>query len=510
MKKTFYLILLLFFFSLTSRAQEVQLLGLESGKYALLSVYQSEVKNNSFTFHVSVKWANDKGDFEKDKNSFIVIKTSDIKIVPQDLIVCHDLIQKDIIKFNRDYVLNFKIQSGFEGGNISVNLDYHYLNKKDNKVISFIKKQPQTFELNLKNVPKYCVAPVISWISPDNTFIVSENKRFGIRSKISSASALKKLNIQVKNEFLSNDKVYPIIEYNSRNIKTIELNELIDLRDGFNEVTIFAENTNNCQISDKRTIRFMNKTGLDSSIMYRNDLVLMFATDEYDNWKALVNPINDASALAKELENTYGFEVELIKNPSTIDVMNKLKEYAKRKYGQKDQLMIFFAGHGQYDEFFKEGYVVCKNSFLNDEGKTSYLSHSTLRTVVNSIPCNHTFLILDVCFGGTFDRFIAQADNRGNFQYAELSKPEFIQKKLKFKTRRYLTSGGKEYVPDGRPGHHSPFTRKLLEALRSYGGSDKVLTLNELIFYVEKIVPQPRFGEFGNNEPGSDFIFIAK
>jgi hypothetical protein len=74
----------------------------------------------------------------------------------------------------------------------------------------------------------------------------------------------------------------------------------------------------------------------------------------------------------------------------------------------------------------------------------------------------------------------------------------------------YLSSGGKEYVPDGRPGQHSPFTRKFLEALRSYGGEDGVLTINEILSYIEKVDPQPRFGEFGNNEPGSDFLFIKK
>lgn len=81
---------------------------------------------------------------------------------------------------------------------------------------------------------------------------------------------------------------------------------------------------------------------------------------------------------------------------------------------------------------------------------------------------------------------------------------------MKFKTRLYLTSGGKEYVPDGRPGMHSPFTRKILEALRGYGGKDGILTVNEIITAVEKVEPQPRFGEFGDNEPGSDFILIAK
>jgi hypothetical protein len=73
-----------------------------------------------------------------------------------------------------------------------------------------------------------------------------------------------------------------------------------------------------------------------------------------------------------------------------------------------------------------------------------------------------------------------------------------------------LTSGAKEYVPDGRPGEHSPFVRKFLDALRNYGGEDKILTLEEISTYVERVNPQPRLGEFGANEPGSDFLFIVK
>ena len=81
---------------------------------------------------------------------------------------------------------------------------------------------------------------------------------------------------------------------------------------------------------------------------------------------------------------------------------------------------------------------------------------------------------------------------------------------MKNKTRIYLTSGGKEYVPDGRPGAHSPFARKFLDALRHYGGEDKILTFNEILSYVDKVTPEPTHGEFGNNEPGSDFLFISK
>jgi hypothetical protein len=118
---------------------------------------------------------------------------------------------------------------------------------------------------------------------------------------------------------------------------------------------------------------------------------------------------------------------------------------------------------------------------------------------------------MDACFGGTFDPFISSSAHRGGTGlYDELENNEYINRKLKLRTRKFLTSGGKEYVSDGRPGQHSPFTRKVLEAIRSYGGEDNVLTLSEIKAYVEKIDPEPRFGEFGTDQPGSDFIFIVK
>ncbi|MFO0701106.1 MAG: hypothetical protein U0236_17930 [Nitrospira sp.] len=81
---------------------------------------------------------------------------------------------------------------------------------------------------------------------------------------------------------------------------------------------------------------------------------------------------------------------------------------------------------------------------------------------------------------------------------------------MKYKTRRYLTSGGTEYVPDGRPGAHSPFARKLLEALRSYGGKDGYLTIDNIQQYVEKVTPEPRAGSFGAHDPGGDLVLLQQ
>lgn len=239
------------------------------------------------------------------------------------------------------------------------------------------------------------------------------------------------------------------------------------------------------------------------------DRALIFATSIYDSFSELVNPVIDASTVAEELKSNYFVQTELIINPTLKEAIEKIREYAKLEYSENDNLLIFFAGHGMYDEVFKEGYVISRDSKSDDVAKTSYLSHSNLRTMINNIPCNHILLVMDVCFGGTFDPLIA-SKSRAADMYTEVTNEEFIQRKKKYKTRLYLTSGGKEYVPDGRPGHHSPFARKFLEALRNYGGNDGILTINEVIQYVEKVEPQPRFGEFGDNEPGSDFILLVK
>ncbi len=236
---------------------------------------------------------------------------------------------------------------------------------------------------------------------------------------------------------------------------------------------------------------------------------LIFASNVYDAFGELINPVFDARTIASELEDNYNTYVDLVENPTLNEAVGRIREYARKKYDDNDYLLIFFAGHGTYDEVFKEGYVVFRDSKTDDVAKSTYMSHSNLRTMINNIPCNHIMLVMDVCFGGTFDPLIASR-SRSAEMYADISNEEYLARKAKYVTRYYLTSGGKEYVPDGRPGQHSPFARKFIEALRNYGGSDKILTTNEILQFIEKVDPQPCFGEFGNNEPGSDFILMSK
>lgn len=272
---------------------------------------------------------------------------------------------------------------------------------------------------------------------------------------------------------------------------------------GDNEIIVKAFDL----FKNEQTLKF--QTRREEERVAGKHYALLIGVDQYDQWARLSNPVNDIRAVGDELSRSYGFTTEVLENAGRDQMLSTLRKYAEKKYEENDQLLIYFAGHGQFDEVLGDGYLVAKDSKLQDDIKTSYISHSNLRTMVNNIPSRHIFLVVDACFGGTFDPLIA-ANFRGEDEYKEVTKTEFIERKLKFKTRRYLTSGGKEYVPDGRPGQHSPFTRRFLEALRSYGGRDGILTMNEILGFVEKVKPEPRAGEFGGNEPGSDFVFIAR
>lgn len=289
-----------------------------------------------------------------------------------------------------------------------------------------------------------------------------------------------------------------------------EFSEMIEfklfLNEGDNSIKIELVDANDVKYTDERMIRVEDESF--AAIKNRRKFALIFATDQYDEWGDLVNPVNDAREIAGVLKDEYAFDVDLVENATKTQVLSKVLEYSKKSYLDHDQLFIFFAGHGQFSDLNGEGYLVCKDSRTDDPVYDSYISHPSLRTRINSIPCQHIFLTIDACFGGTFDQKIAQSGSRGGAsEYEDISVYESIQRRLRYKTRKYLTSGGKKYVSDGIPGHNSPFAARMLEALRSDGGPDKILTLDDIKNFVILLPEEPFMGGFGQDESGSDFVF---
>lgn len=368
------------------------------------------------------------------------------------------------------------------------------------------------FEVDLSDPTKLVntTVPMIRWVSPEPESSFVQEAKMNIKIDVDSDKPLKSLTVYIKENAMASSRGMTQIKPQAGQELKMSVEKTVTLLDGSNVLEVVAENVDGQKAIAYRTVQVGNIGLADAGKLNRTDYALIFATDDYTNWNDLVNPVFDSRTIANELKSTYGYKTEIIENATQSEVLRKIREYAEKKYKPLDQLFIFFAGHGTYDQTFGEGFVVTKESQVNDEAKTTYLSHNRLRSIVNNIPCDHIFLAMDVCFGGTFDAALASSRGGAEEVYKEQGQAEFITRKLTYKTRRFLTSGGKTYVSDGIPGKHSPFAKNFLEALRSRGGKDGVLTLPELYSYVERLQIQPRFGEFGDNAPGSDFIFISK
>ncbi|WP_420317506.1 caspase family protein [Ekhidna sp.] len=345
----------------------------------------------------------------------------------------------------------------------------------------------------------------IEWISPRLEYTNSEEKKLEIKANITSTNALESVVLNFKRkkegEPVASRTAYIEDEHSTNFDLTLRM------LDGDNWIEIVAKTTTGSITREYRNIKVgMDAIG-DAVMADRQDYALLFGINKYDNWSDLVNPVFDVEAIGKELEERYGFKVEIITDANQDMVMTKLREYAQINYKPQDQLLIFFAGHGQYDDVFGEGFLVATNSLRNDVSKNSYISHNRIRSNINNIPCEHIFLTMDVCFGGTFDPLLASSRSAA---YEETNDREYLVRKLSKKTRKYLTSGSKEYVSDGVAGSHSPFARNFIEALKSNGGEDRILILAEINAYMERLKSTPRFGAFGHDENGSDFVFIAR
>lgn len=368
-----------------------------------------------------------------------------------------------------------------------------------------VSRHTNQISLDFTKEVKETVLPVIQWQAPALEYTSSQESRIEFKAEVNSKRLLTKVTLAVYRSLDTKPIASMDLPFESGNLVKVE--RTLFLQNGQNYVQLIAENVDGGIVKDTRSVIVGMDALADAISMDRKDYALLFATDQYDNWNDLVNPINDSRAIAKELEERYGFEVRIVENADQDKVFNVLREYAQKKYKPQDQLMVFFAGHGQYDEVFGEGFVVARNSIANDPSKNTYISHNRLRSIIDNIPCEHVALVMDVCFGGTFDPVLAASRAA---VYEDINHKEFIVKKLSMKTRKFLTSGSKEYVSDGIAGKHSPFAVRLLEALKTNGGEDGLLTFLEINLSMQKLQTTPRFGSFGSDEAASEFLFIAR
>jgi len=230
---------------------------------------------------------------------------------------------------------------------------------------------------------------------------------------------------------------------------------------------------------------------------------LIIGVQDYDDPGIvdLDQPVSDATLLYQTLNKMYTFEtgnITLLKNPTRNAMFESLEDLAK-KVTDKDNLLIFYAGHGYWDEGRKQGYWFPSDAKrLN---RSSWVTNADLKEYISSISSKHTLLITDACFAGSIFK------SRG----IDLSVPKAITNLYELPSRKAMTSGTLKEVPD-----KSVFIEFLIKRLTQ--NADKYLTTEKLYSSFRDAVINnsangqvPQYGEIKEaGDEGGDFIFIKR
>ena len=210
-------------------------------------------------------------------------------------------------------------------------------------------------------------------------------------------------------------------------------------------------------------------------------------------------PTKDAKDLGEVLINKYSFKrknvVILNNSPTENDIIKEFSKL-KKKVTNKDNVLVFYAGHGIYDEVSQVGHWLPSDADM--EYELNLISNSQVVDFLKSIRSKHTLLISDACFSG------------GIFKTRSLNKsPKSIQKKFELTSRKAITSGTLKTVPN-----KSMFLKYLLNRLEN--NSKKYLSARQLFNRIEEPVMNnspntPQYGTIhGIGDEGGDFIFVKK
>jgi uncharacterized caspase-like protein len=195
--------------------------------------------------------------------------------------------------------------------------------------------------------------------------------------------------------------------------------------------------------------------------------------------------------------------LQILKDMAGVNPSNELFRYQSKTFIEEnnwnDNLLIYYAGHGFFDEEAERGYWLPINASI----KTSadWVSNADITDKLKALKAKHVIVISDSCYSGTLTRGISKPFKNSNYLMTISQK----------RSRTVLTSGGLEPVSDGGGGGHSVFALAFINALKK---NDRIMDGTELFSKIRRpvMVNAPQTPQYSDirfaGHAGGDFIFL--
>lgn len=184
----------------------------------------------------------------------------------------------------------------------------------------------------------------------------------------------------------------------------------------------------------------------------------------------LKTAVNDAEAVGKILREKYGFITEILLNATRSDIFESLTKKKDPQFADQS-LLIYYAGHGEYDEKVDKAYWLPVDA--QKGRKTNWISSDDMTAGIKGLPFRHVLVISDSCYSGGMLW-------EGKLKlYDEGRRAVYLNDMIKNPSRTLMASGSQdEPVVDGGYGKHSVFAAVFMNALDE---------MKEVVFTAEEL-----------------------
>jgi len=196
---------------------------------------------------------------------------------------------------------------------------------------------------------------------------------------------------------------------------------------------------------------------------------LVIGINGYRDFNRLQTPRNDATEIARELQDHYGFVTTLLLDATRDQILGALDGY-RGSLHEEDNLLVYYAGHGWDDKQAGEAYWIPVDGQKDTTAR--WINAAEITGKARAIAARHVLIISDSCYSGMLTEQRDIAPTIGDPR----ERGRALQKALEGKSRQIMSSGGDEPVSDvNAPGHsssHSVFADALLQGFREIAANE--------------------------------------
>jgi uncharacterized caspase-like protein len=204
-----------------------------------------------------------------------------------------------------------------------------------------------------------------------------------------------------------------------------------------------------------------NESALAAGVKFGNYHALIIGNNDYQTLPDLTSPVNDATDLARVLQQHYGFKTTVLLNATRYQILSALNTL-RETLTVDDNLLIYYAGHGELDEVNQRGHWLPVDA--ERDSTANWIPSTQITDVLNIMKARQVLLIADSCYAGALTR--SSLGRLGTGMSAE-ERRHWLRTMATRRSRTVLASGGLAPVMDAGGGRHSVFAKALLDVLES-------------------------------------------